>query len=136
MQLIQVIGVVKNFNFESLRNPIQPYILLLQDENNYWGYITVRLSPANYSATINEIEKIWKEYASNSPLQYYFLDADFEKMYSQEKQNARMAMIFSLLAIFIASLGLVWPYILYRGTANQGDRGKKSNGLIDYRHIY
>jgi putative ABC transport system permease protein len=39
-------------------------------------------------------------------LQYYFLDADFEKMYIQEKQNAQMAVIFSILAIFIASLGL------------------------------
>ena len=98
--------MVKNFNFESLRNPIQPYILLLQDENNYWGYISVKLTTANYSSTISEIEKIWKEYASNSPLQYYFLDADFEKMYSQEKQNARMAVIFAVLAIFIAALGL------------------------------
>jgi putative ABC transport system permease protein len=66
----------------------------------------VKLSASNYSATINEIEKIWKEYAANSPLQYYFLDADFEKMYSQEKQNAQMAVIFAVLAIFIASLGL------------------------------
>jgi putative ABC transport system permease protein len=105
-EALQVIGVVKNFNFESLRNPIQPYIFLLQGENNYWGYISVRLSPVNYSATINAIENVWKEYASNSPLQYYFLDADFEKMYSQEKQSAHMAMIFSLLAIFIAALGL------------------------------
>jgi putative ABC transport system permease protein len=105
-EAISIIGVVKNFNFESLRNPIQPYILLLQGENNYWGYITVRLSPANYSATINAIEKIWKEYSSNAPLQYYFMDADFDNMYKQEKQNAQMAMIFSLLAIFIAALGL------------------------------
>jgi putative ABC transport system permease protein len=101
-----IIGVVRNFNFESLRNPIQPFILQLQGENNYWGYVSVRLSVANYASTISEIEKIWKEYASNSPLQYYFLDADFEKMYSQEKQNAQMAVIFAVLAIFIASLGL------------------------------
>ena len=103
---ITIIGVVKNFNFESLRNPVQPYILLLQGEDNYWGYITVRLSPANYSATINSIEKIWKEYSSNAPLQYYFMDADFVNMYKQEKQNSSLAMIFSLLAIFIAALGL------------------------------
>jgi putative ABC transport system permease protein len=103
---LTIVGVVKNFNFQSLRNPIEPYALRLQGENNYWGYITVRLSAANYTATINGIEKIWKEFASNSPLQYYFLDEDFEKMYSQEKQSAKMAMIFSLLAIFIASLGL------------------------------
>ena len=42
----------------------------------------------------------------NNPLQYYFLDEDFEKMYVQEKQNAQMAVIFSFLAIFIAALGL------------------------------
>ena len=101
-----IIGVVQNFNFASLRNPIQPYIFRLQGEGNYWGYITVRISPANYSETISAIEKIWKEYSSNAPLQYYFLDADFEKMYSQEKQSAQMALIFSLLAIFIAALGL------------------------------
>ena len=101
-----IIGVVKNFNFESLRNPIEPYIFLLQSERRYWGYISVRLSQGNYSTTISAIEKIWKEYSSNSPLQYYFLDADFEKMYSQEKQNSQMAVIFAILAIFIASLGL------------------------------
>ncbi len=101
-----IIGVVRNFNFESLRNPIQPYRMLRRDEYSLWGYITVRLAAGNYSNTINEIEKVWKEYASNSPLQYYFLDADFEKMYSEEKQNARMAVIFAILAIFIASLGL------------------------------
>jgi putative ABC transport system permease protein len=101
-----IIGVVRNFNFESLRNPIQPYIFMLQDEDNLWGYISVRLAGNNYSGTISEIEKVWKEYAANAPLQYYFIDADFEQMYSQEKQNARMAVIFAALAIFIASLGL------------------------------
>jgi putative ABC transport system permease protein len=101
-----VIGVVKNFNFETLRNPIGPYILCFQDENFFWGYLTVKLSAKNYSTTINEIEKVWKEYTANAPLQYYFIDEDFEKMYVQEKQNARMAVVFSILAIFIATLGL------------------------------
>jgi ABC-type antimicrobial peptide transport system, permease component len=103
---IPVIGVVKNFNFESLRNPIGPCILCFQSENFLWGYITVRLNARNYSQTINDIEKVWKDYAANTPLQYYFVDADFEKMYIQEKQNAKMAVIFSILAIFIAALGL------------------------------
>ena len=71
-----------------------------------WGYITVRLSAQNHAKTISAIEAKWKEFISNNPLQYYFLDADFENMYKQEKQNAQMAVIFSILAIFIASLGL------------------------------
>jgi putative ABC transport system permease protein len=103
---LPIIGVVKNFNFESLRNPISPYILKFQNDNMFWGYITVRLSAQNYSRTISAIEDKWKEFVSNNPLQYYFLDADLELMYRQEKQNAQMAVIFSILAIFIATLGL------------------------------
>ena len=103
---LPVIGVVKNFNYESLRNPIGPYILKFQNDNMLWGYITIRLSAQNYSKTISAIEDKWKEFVSNNPLQYYFLDADFELMYKQEKQNALMAVIFSILAIFIAGMGL------------------------------
>lgn len=105
-QYLQVIGIVKDFNFESLRNPIQPYILLSKGEYQNWGYVTVRLTAQNYSQTISEIEKRWKEFTSNDPLQYYFVDEDFEQMYLQEKQNAQLAVIFSALAILIAALGL------------------------------
>ena len=103
---LPIIGVVKNFNHESLRNPIQPYIFQFKREGLNFGYLTVRLAAVGYTKTINEIEKIWKEYNVDSPLQYYFLDEDFEQMYIQEKQNAQMAVIFSVLAIFIAALGL------------------------------
>lgn len=106
MNYLPILGIVKNFNFESLREPIQPYIFKFQNDGMLWGYITVRLSARDYSRTISEIEAKWKEFVQNNPLQYYFLDQDFEKMYIQEKQNAQMAVIFSILAIFIAALGL------------------------------
>ena len=106
VRYLPIIGVVKNFNYESLRNPINPYILKFQNDNMIWGYITVRLSAQNYTKTISAIENTWKEFVSNNPLQYYFLDADFELMYKQERQNAQMAVIFSILAVFIAALGL------------------------------
>jgi putative ABC transport system permease protein len=103
---LPVIGVVKNFNFQSLRNPIGPYIFKFQNDGMLWGYITVRLSAQNYSKTISAIEDKWKEFVSNNPLQYYFVDEDFEQMYIQEKQNAQMAVVFSILAVFVAALGL------------------------------
>ena len=106
MSYLPILGVVKNFNFESLRNPIQPCIFKFQDDNMMRGYLSVRLPAANFSKTISQIETIWKEFTANDPLQYYFLDEDFEKMYVQEKQSAQMAVIFSILAIFIAALGL------------------------------
>jgi putative ABC transport system permease protein len=102
----QITGVVKNFNYESLRNPIQPYIFQFKRDEILRGYLTVKLNGQNIAQTINEIEKVWKEYLATDPLQYYFLDDDIEQMYSQEKQNAQMAVIFSILAIFIAGLGL------------------------------
>jgi len=106
MRYLQVIGIVKNFNFESLRNPVQPYVFCFKGDDNLWGYVTVRLSAQNYQQTIAGIEERWKEFTSNDPLQYYFIDEDFEQMYLQEKQNAQLAVIFSIIAIFIAALGL------------------------------
>src|SRR5664280_2631630 len=52
LNYLPIIGVVKNFNFESLRNPIQPYIMRFQDDNSLWGYLSVRLSGSNISGTI------------------------------------------------------------------------------------
>ena len=92
---------------ESLRNPIQPYLFKVVDTDDIsWGYISVKISARDVSKTIAEIENVWKSYTSGSPLQYYFIDKDFEQMYIKEKQNARMAVILFVLAIFIASLGL------------------------------
>lgn len=106
MRYLPIIGVVRNFNFESLRNPVQPYCMKFQNDGMLWGYLSVRLTAQNYSRTINSIEEKWMEYVANNPLQYYFVDADFENMYIQEKQNAQLAVIFAILALLIASLGL------------------------------
>jgi putative ABC transport system permease protein len=103
---LQVIGVVKNFNFKSLHNKITPYLFLLSNEDSPGGYLSLKLSAQNYSKTISAIESKWKEFTGNKPLEYYFVDKDFEQMYIAEKQNARIAVIFSILAVFIASLGL------------------------------
>lgn len=106
IEYMPIIGVVKNFNFESLRNPIGPYLIRFQNDRMLWGYVSVRLAAQNISNTINEIEKTWKDYVPGGPLQYYFVDEDFAKMYSQEKQNAQLAVIFAALAIFVAAMGL------------------------------
>jgi putative ABC transport system permease protein len=106
MNYIPVIGIVKNFNFESLHTPVGPYIFRFKTDDFLWGYLTVKISGKDYPKTITEIGNIWKQFTANDQLQYYFVDEDFEQMYSQEKKNARMAVVFSLLAIFIAALGL------------------------------
>lgn len=101
-----VIGVVKDFIFESQRNQIEPCIIILKPERKRPRYITVKISPQNYRETIRKIVANWKEFTSHEPLQYAFVDDIMKQLYIKERQNAIIAVISSILAIFIAALGL------------------------------
>jgi putative ABC transport system permease protein len=101
-----IVGVVKNFHFESLQKEIGPYLFRFKGEQRNYGYITIRLSANAATSTIKEIEKIWKVYASDNSFQFFFVDQDFARKYQGEKQNAQLSTLFSILAIIIASLGL------------------------------
>jgi putative ABC transport system permease protein len=101
-----VVGVVQDFNFESLHSAIGPYVFRFKNERNNWGYFSIRLDKSFTQKTVNEIESVWKNYTKNDPMDYYFMDDDFNRMYAQEKQSARLALLFAVLAIIIASLGL------------------------------
>ncbi len=104
--VMPVIGVVKDFNHQSVRSPISPYIFRFKPDNLTWGYISVRLSDHFNRNTISAIEKVWSSFAANSPMQSFFMDQDFERMYNEEKQNAQLSVLFTILGILIASLGL------------------------------
>jgi putative ABC transport system permease protein len=129
---VPIIGVVKNFNFQSLSNKIQPYVLRFKPDFYNFGYLTVKISTMNYASTIDAIENKWKEFTAINPLQYYFLDEDFEQMYIQEKQNAQLAVIFSILAIFIASLGLfgLTSFTIEQRTKEIGVRKAMGSSII------
>ena len=105
-EYLPIIGVVSNFHFESLRNEIAPYLFIFKKEDNNWGYISIRLAAGNTANTIKEIEKVWREFSANDPMQYFFMDKDFERLYKEEKQSASLSVLFTFLAILIASLGL------------------------------
>jgi putative ABC transport system permease protein len=101
-----IIGVVKDFVFESQRNQIAPFIFRLKSENDRYGYITLKISAKNHRETIKKIETAWKEFTTGDPLKYRFVDDIMRQLYVKEHQNALIAVISSLLAIFIAVLGL------------------------------
>jgi putative ABC transport system permease protein len=101
-----IIGVVKDFIFDSQRNQIAPLILRLKSEKDHYGFITVRISPKNSRETIKKIETAWKELVTDDPLKYNFVDDIMKQLYVKERQNSLIAVISSILAIFIAVLGL------------------------------
>lgn len=103
-----VIGVIKDYHYESLHQGIRPMTLLLSSERNPEGefFISARLDTGNMPETIKNIEAIWKEFAPGMPFEYSFLDEDYDKLYMNERQTRKLFSIFSFLAIFIACLGL------------------------------
>ncbi len=102
-----IIGVVKNFHHESLHRPVEPYIIRFRTEGFQFGFATFRVERENLQETIDGIEKVWKDFTGNDPMQYFFVDEDFDRLHREEKQNAQLAVVFSILAILIATLGLL-----------------------------
>ncbi|ASZ13657.1 ABC transporter permease [Chitinophaga pendula] len=98
-----IIGVVKNFNFESLRQNIGALSFFL---NKNTGLESFRLNTKDVNPLISSIEEKWKSMAPGMPFSYRFMDDSFNDMYRDEQRVGKLGMIFSLLAIFIACLGL------------------------------
>ncbi|MGH7600667.1 MAG: ABC transporter permease, partial [bacterium] len=99
-----VVGVVEDFHFESFHHEVKPILFMF---NRGWpSYLAVRLRPGNVAAGIAEIQKLWKEFVPNTPLQYSFLDQEYQKLYDGEQRVAQIFITFSVLAILIACLGL------------------------------
>jgi putative ABC transport system permease protein len=105
-EFFQVVGVVKNFHFRSMHEQISPYMFCLKNDEVQDRYLSAKISPGNYSGTISEMKNLWKEFTGKDSLKYYFLDDGLKEMYVKEKQSMQQAVLFSILAIFIASLGL------------------------------
>ena len=98
-----VIGVVKDFHYESLRNTIGPVLLFLRPST--WG-MAFRYKGANTSEVISFIKEEWNKFSSGRALEYTFMDEDFNKMYNAEEKIGEIFSIFAFLAIFIGCLGL------------------------------
>jgi putative ABC transport system permease protein len=102
----KVIGVVKDFHFESLHQKIVPLIMLRPSNNNYFGRISVKIDGRNVQSAINTIQTTWQKYLPETPFDFTFLDEKFDQLYRSERQQGSLFTIFSCIAIFIACLGL------------------------------
>ena len=98
-----IIGVVKDFNFESLKRNIDLLGLFLYRSEAFAAF---KISAANAPAIIQAAEKKWKSLAPGIPFSYKFIDAAFDEVYSAERRVGKIAVSFSVLAILIACLGL------------------------------
>lgn len=103
-----VIGVVKDFHFRSLHSVIEPYIMIVKKKDMDWnGVIAIRIGPGNLKEAIQQIQNVWKLYTDGQPMDYNFLDVKLNTLYAEEQRTGNLSMIFTILAILVACLGLL-----------------------------
>jgi len=100
----RVIGVVHDFNFESLHNEIVPIIFRITHTGN--NQVTVRISGKDIPATLNFLKKKWAEYRPDYPFDYTFLNDQIAGLYDKDQKIGDIFGIFAIIAIIIACLGL------------------------------
>ncbi|MEM1134194.1 MAG: FtsX-like permease family protein [Bacteroidota bacterium] len=99
-----IVGVIRDYHQESLRNKIEPLVMI--SEPVWVNNFLVKVSSNNIQQAIAEIESLWKENFPDLPLSYNFLDELYNQLYETEKKQLQLIYIFSGLAIFIAFLGI------------------------------
>jgi putative ABC transport system permease protein len=104
---MQIVGVVRNFNFQSLYNTIKPFAFTA---NSYlgskYGFMIVRPSTTEYATTLKDIQRSWTKINPGEPFVYSFLDKDFQRNYEKDQRASGIVTYFTCIAILIACLGL------------------------------
>lgn len=98
-----VVGIVKDFNFSSLRESIGPVVMTLGENT---GALSVKVDTKNLSALLSQIKDRWKELSPNVQINYSFMDQEFDASYRTEQRTGQIFIVFTSLAIVIACLGL------------------------------
>jgi putative ABC transport system permease protein len=99
----KVIGVVRDFHFNNLKSKISPLVITNVDNNDI---ISLRIAGDKFTEGLKILEETWQKFAPGQPFEYRFLDQSIQAQYQSEEQVGKIMTAFSILTIFIASLGL------------------------------
>ena len=100
----RVIGVVQDFNYASVKQRIVPVMMMLRHNN---GTLMVKIRTTDVSGFLTEVKKEWNVFNSRTPFSYYFLDDKFGSVYAAEEKTGQIFTGFAIVAVLIASLGLL-----------------------------
>lgn len=114
----QVIGIVKDFNYRSMHDKIGPAIF--KNQQSWASTFIIGVLPGKQTEVVQKLQTVWNQYFSGEPLEYTFLDQEFDKLYKDDAKTSGLMTVFALVAIIISALGL---FGLAAFTAEQ--RGKE-----------
>lgn len=134
-RVMPIIGVVKDFHFQSLHDEIKPLVIQPFQRGQFGRYVAVKFNSANIGETIRKIESTWLKYANDQAFEYVFFDEEFNRVYTAEFRTGKLFKGFSILGILIACLGLfgLAAFMAEQRTKEIGIRktmGASVNGLI------
>ena len=102
-----VIGVVKDYNYNSLAEAVAPVVHFYRPpDNSRHRFISARIAPGNHTAALGFIRDKWQEIMPGNPLNFFWIDENFDRLYENEERLLTVASAFATLAIIIAGLGL------------------------------
>jgi len=105
----QIIGVIKDIYYTPLYNEICPLAISNLNPSEYESrgtFLSIKINPQNPEKTISYIEKVYTQFSQNYPFSYSFLNSTIENIYADERRYRNLSQLFSVIAIFIACLGL------------------------------
>jgi len=100
-----VVGVVEDFHFQSLHNEIEPLALVYDPPS--CNIANIRISPHDVDNTLAYVGNVWKELSPDHPFEYYFFDESYDRLYRADEKFQALFVYFSLIAVFVACLGLL-----------------------------
>ena len=109
-QLLTVSGVIRDYNYSSLQEKIEPVAFINTNDNLIYRFLTLKLNTLNISNTIKGIKEKWKNLSPNAPFEYDFMDDKFQSLYKSElqlKSATRIASILNLVIVFMGIFGIV-----------------------------
>ncbi|GLU53543.1 ABC transporter permease [Dyadobacter frigoris] len=101
----QIIGVTKDYHFESLHQKVAPLVMFMQGNNMRW--LSVQISGSNIKSSLAHVKKVWESRFPDKPFTYEFLDERFGNLYAREQTQQLLFGVFAGIAIFISCLGLL-----------------------------
>jgi putative ABC transport system permease protein len=102
----KVIGVIKDFHFNSLQHAVEPLVILPRMPRNGFSQITMRVDMTKPAEVLKLVEENWKKYFPDYSLEYSFMDKKLQEQYKSEERFAKFFLYFSVLSLLIACLGL------------------------------
>jgi putative ABC transport system permease protein len=105
-EFMPIIGVVKDFHFESMNNEIKPMVIHFMP-GNWEGKLIIKMGNGNVAETVKFIQGKWGDFSKDRPFDYIWLDEEFSRLFDDEKKTGQILAIFSILSIFVTCLGLL-----------------------------